>query len=328
VIGQAVERLQQGEAVVLAHALAHRIAAESGIRALIIKGPLAARSGLRPERDSTDVDIWVDPARFDDYLRALERAGWRPRPDPAIPRIIALHSLTYLHPGWPCDIDVHHSYPGFFADVHAVFDALWARRRTEVIGGVGVETTDRVGGALVVALHALRDLQVSRNAAEFGFLADAVRDRFTAAEKEQLCAVSAEMGANTALAPLFTETGLVPFAQPELPARAVLDLYLWRVRTRGVNNSTTAWLLALSQAQAREWPMLLREAVYPAKESFLRSHPESTPQRLHRARLARLRRGLLALPAASAAIVAPMLQRSAPGRRTLALVSLLRRRSG
>lgn len=54
-----------------------------GIRLLVVKGDALARMGLREPRVSADVDVLVEPDRFDELCAALEGAGWSERPLPS-----------------------------------------------------------------------------------------------------------------------------------------------------------------------------------------------------------------------------------------------------
>ncbi|HTN56253.1 MAG TPA: hypothetical protein VLZ82_08705, partial [Microbacterium sp.] len=64
------------EANELAHALLARIGQDHGIRTLSIKGVVADRYQLRRPRVAADADVIVDPARFDEFCRALSQHRW------------------------------------------------------------------------------------------------------------------------------------------------------------------------------------------------------------------------------------------------------------
>ncbi|HEV7171578.1 MAG TPA: hypothetical protein VGN50_01660, partial [Pedococcus sp.] len=118
------------EAVLLAHGLVQRLADSVGARVLFVKGPTAVAVGARPPRPSSDVDVLVDPASFETLCAAIEGVAWVRRHAPMpVSRAADLafdHSAHFIHEEWPCDLDVHFCFPGFFADPPAVFDALWA----------------------------------------------------------------------------------------------------------------------------------------------------------------------------------------------------------
>ncbi len=62
----------------------------------------------------------VDPASFETLCAAIEGLGWIRRHAPMpVPRAADLafdHSAHFIHEQWPCDLDLHFSFPGFFAD--------------------------------------------------------------------------------------------------------------------------------------------------------------------------------------------------------------------
>ena len=149
--------LALAEAVPLAHALVARAARDHDVRVLFIKGPVAAEQGLRPRRPSVDVDVLVDPMRRGLLAAVLDDLGWVDENPYLSPTVLPQHSLTHRHHSWPCELDLHDRFPGFFADPQAVFEALWARRTTVRVAGQDIPAPDRAGHALVLALHSLRD---------------------------------------------------------------------------------------------------------------------------------------------------------------------------
>ncbi|MBK6886830.1 MAG: nucleotidyltransferase family protein [Tetrasphaera sp.] len=148
--------LTLAEATDLAAGLVASSAAESGIDALVVKGRYAAEQGLRPVRTASDVDVLV---RVDDcprIIKVLERKGWSPRPVDPDDAIFPHHSIPLIHPGWPCDIDVHTNFPGCDAHPDAVFDALFARRVPAEAAASPIWIPDATATALIMALHSLR----------------------------------------------------------------------------------------------------------------------------------------------------------------------------
>ncbi len=71
--------LDLDEGVPLGYALVARLAADHGIRALAIKGPTLSALGLRPPRQSLDVDVLVDPVEFRRPARGAESSTAGPR---------------------------------------------------------------------------------------------------------------------------------------------------------------------------------------------------------------------------------------------------------
>ena len=86
------------ESVPLLTAWVSRLGADLGVRTLVIKGPLMAAQGLRTERASNDVDVWVDPARFSEFTATLERFGWRRVFTDARHTILPQHSIDAASP--------------------------------------------------------------------------------------------------------------------------------------------------------------------------------------------------------------------------------------
>lgn len=66
------------------------------------------------------------------------------------------HSVTVIHEAWPCDIDVHHRFPGFLSSPGPVFDALWARRVSIPMAGQHIDIPDFSSSVLIMVLHSAR----------------------------------------------------------------------------------------------------------------------------------------------------------------------------
>jgi hypothetical protein len=153
--------LRLPEATLLAHALGARVAAQVSTRVLSIKGPAADHHALREPRLSVDADLLVDPREYETFCAALEAHGWHERVARSTPTILEPHSRTYIHPQWPCDIDVHERFPGFFAEPADVFDELWTRREALYVGGVALMIPSLVPTMMIGALHSLRNMSVA-----------------------------------------------------------------------------------------------------------------------------------------------------------------------
>src|SRR3954468_14696535 len=145
------------EAVPLLHGVVDEVARRAGVRVLFIKGPILTQQGLRDAHQSVDVDVLVDPSRLDDVRRGLEELGWAVRVPSTSARVLPLHSTTYAHPLWPCEIDVHDRFPGFLADLQQTFETLWSFRTTATVAGREVACPRPVAHAAIACLHALRD---------------------------------------------------------------------------------------------------------------------------------------------------------------------------
>jgi hypothetical protein len=289
-------QLRQQEAVQLAHALVARLAERSGARVLFIKGPTAIAVGARPDRPSSDVDVLVDPAAFDALCEAIEACGWQLRTEPRRDKAIALafeHSAHYIHPEWPIDLDVHYLFPGFFAPPDHVFEALWERPTEVEIAGCRVPTTDLLGQALVVGLHALRDPTRSASVDDLNHLARALAG-LSPEDRRHLVGLAQRTGSSGSAADLLSRVGLSPAELSEEERRRLVD---WQVRAAGLGRSTI-WLAQLQEAGWRDRPRVLRRALLPPPEHFLPSHVAADVSRVSLAglHLRRWGRGLVALP--------------------------------
>ncbi len=157
------------EAVALAAAQVAYLGKAYGIDFLIIKGPGATHQGVRPTRESADVDVMVRERDTELLVQVFKGLGWIPRPhdkDDVFPS----HSTTLYHPQWPCDIDVHHHFPGFETGTDIAFDALWERRTTYLSAGHMVNIPDRNSAALIQALHSLRASWLPVNQMDYNHL--------------------------------------------------------------------------------------------------------------------------------------------------------------
>src|SRR4051794_16227962 len=166
------------EAVPLAYALVGRKAEDLGVRVLFIKGPIAEAQGLRAPQASVDVDVLVDPVQREKLATALSELGCVDENPHRSPRVLPLHSWTHRHQKWPCELDLHDRFPGFFSDPRSTFEALWDRRRQESVAAHELPVPDPAGHSLVLALHCLRDPHASYFQAALDKLVDHCRPLF------------------------------------------------------------------------------------------------------------------------------------------------------
>ncbi|QHC60068.1 nucleotidyltransferase family protein [Rathayibacter sp. VKM Ac-2760] len=216
------------EAVPLLTAFVHRRAESAGLRALVLKGPIADADGLRPPRASGDVDVLVPPTELAALLALLAEDGWTARPWPDGPTLAEKHSRSYRHPDWPVDIDVHWRWPGFLVPPAEAFESLWARRRTVEIAGRPVAAIGVVDMALVLALHSLRDAwQITdprhTGPSDYELLVEAVAAR--SALHAPLGRVAESLGAVPTAAPFLSALGIEARAG-DAPAE---ELRAWRL---------------------------------------------------------------------------------------------------
>jgi len=289
-------RLAAADAVQLAHALAIDVASELGVRALVIKGPSAQAHGLRPDRASADADVLIAPDDAEAYLAALARCGWHERAAAMFgPK--AVHSVTLIHGGWPCDIDAHVEFPGFLAPATEVFEELWSRRQPLALGGVHVDTVDRSAAILIAALHALRTpAQTPRHAQEIQLLVDQVLPSIGDADREDLVALAAATGAVDTARPVLERLGV---ALPPVTARGDDPrLDAWRARVGGRGETLAQWAPIVGRARWWDRPAMVARMIWPTEAQFRAIHPETPAGRdaAWRGRWARVGRGLRAVP--------------------------------
>ena len=286
--------MRLGEAVALGSAWTHQIARTLGIRALLIKGDTLHQHGLRPARVSADVDVLVEPDRFEEYCQAMAAAGWRERPVPLISHQLSSHSRAYVHDSWPCDIDVHRYYPGFLKEAAEVFDVLWSRRGALEFAHTRVESADRPSSILILALHSLRDGRVNaRHQEELEHLTSL---ELTAEERRDLGMLALQTGSAATLAEVLPRFGVeVEPDRGDLESPALRD---WRGRVESKSEGAYAWSVALSSAKWRDRPLIVWNAFWPAARELRLSHPQIGPGSIavFGARVARWRRGMRGLP--------------------------------
>jgi hypothetical protein len=274
------------------------VAEESGIRVLFIKGPILAMQGLRPERPSVDVDVLVDPSRFEDAQQILREHGWRIDVPSTGAHVMTFHSKTYRHDTWPCEIDVHDRFPGFFAEPQVVFEALWARRTTATIAGREVPCPDLLGNAAIAALHALRDPSYERSRRDLAYMTETLRERLDDSGLKDLAELAAETGAADTLRPFLDGLGAPAIGVGSTP---VEDLEAWRIRTSSSGVKAVPYLYQLRRAPMREKLPLLWHALVLTEGEIRKAQPDAAPGAwgLFRARVRRLKWALRHLPRAA-----------------------------
>lgn len=288
--------LTLAEAVPLAHALVSRIAADTQVRVLFIKGPTAELQGLRVPRSSVDVDALVDPARRHLLADRLTALGWVDEHPYTSPTLLPMHSLTHRHPSWACELDLHDRFPGFFGEPQHVFDRLWDRRTTVEVAGQAIPCPDAAGQALVLALHALRDAHDPVKELDLTRLVEKVRESATDESLRDLAELARDLGAADTAAPFLDRLSAPAVGRGSTRAS---DLRAWDLRT-DADSSVTGWVDELRGLRWRERPRFLWYAAFLTEDELRLDDPSLPPGRgaVIRARLARLRRGLGALPRA------------------------------
>ncbi|MFB9312314.1 nucleotidyltransferase family protein [Nocardioides plantarum] len=281
------------EAVPLGYALVLRLAADLGVRALAIKGPVLAAHGLRDPRTSVDIDVLVDPATMPRLQAGLSELGWVDDGVYDIPGIVPAHSVNHHHELWPCELDLHHWFPGFLADPSAVFEVLWARRTSVRVAHTDVAACDEVGAAAVAALHYLRDERRSLQVEE---LAAVVRRDWSPAQVAELAELAADTGSAETLRPWLELAGatVVPDRVP-----LVVPLADWSLRSSVTTSEVLPWIVGLRRTPWWRRPAYLWHALWLDDKHYLVwGARDLTGRELLAARWARLRRAGRALPAA------------------------------
>ena len=294
------------DAIELAHAVVQSIADERNTRVLFLKGASLASYGLREERMSVDVDVLVDPQSFDDIVTVLERLGWHMRRESFVEKHGNAHSKAFVHPSWPCDIDVHFRFPGFLADSQVVFDELWRRRCVATYAHRPCQIPDRAGSILILALHCLRgDAHQQRHAYELRQLTSI---ELSAAERADLVEVARSTGSIATLTPVLAALGIEALAsEGELSSS---DYKEWMELTAAGGRGPYFWVYALRHAQWRSRPQILWRGFWPTRADMLidPTVPDKATSVLA-ARMRRLRAGLIELPSALRAMGAHPLVR-------------------
>jgi hypothetical protein len=262
--------LELGEGVELGYALVARAAENIGARALAIKGLVGETHRLRKPRASADVDVLVEPDRSEDLVDTLVRAGWHRTPTSVVPTPFGSHSVTLNHPHWPCEIDVHHRFPGFLADRTTTFDALWAEHTFIVAAGIAVPATDLYGTTLVMALHALRTPSDSRKRHElFGLVGRLPRRHF---DPERLRRLASTTGCLATARPFLQAVG-VDTSAADTRDPAVAE---WELRQTVTQTRNLGWVSAVRRTPPWRWPGIILKVLL-ADEAMLRHYYPHAP---------------------------------------------------
>jgi Uncharacterised nucleotidyltransferase len=272
-----------------------RVARDHDVRVLFIKGPTAVAQELRSDRISLDVDALVDPARRSVLAEALADLGWVDENPYTSPTVLPMHSLTFRHPKWPCELDLHDRFPGFFAEPQVVFDRLWARRGSVEVAARQIPCPDRTAQALVLALHALRDPHDETKRSEMDEVAERIRRRFDADDLHDLADLARELGAADTAAPFLAAVGAPVLGRGSTRSA---DLHAWKLRTEPSDATAVSWVAELRNLPKRSWPRYLWYAAWLSEHELRVADPSLPPGPwpLVRARGRRLRRGMAALP--------------------------------
>lgn len=320
------ERMPMRQGVNLATALCQAVADEVGVPVLFLKGPAASLQGLRPAGHvSGDVDVMCRPADQGAMAAGLRSRGWRLRPVSTAAREFTTHSITFIHDQWPCDIDLHTTFPGMLAEPTTNFDALWKHREEHVLAGTAVQTPDRSGQFLILLLHGLRSPDLARNVQQISAARATYTGQLTPHERSMVRQLIADTASAEPTQDFFRELG----ERVDVPTRPSAEYALWKLKTGP--SRTESWLVHALRARGSERFRILFRAAVPSREDMHADHPESVGsvwrlirahgQRLHRAarltphalrQVARARRALDAPESAGAQAVDPLTGPSSP----------------
>lgn len=280
------------------------------LRALFIKGPVLAAQNLRLPRASSDVDVLVHPDDYESARRLLGENGWSARPAAFAGRFYDDHSTSFIHPQWPCDIDVHSRYPGLLGPSDAVFERLWTDRTSLRLAEIECWVCSRPANALIMGLHALRGAAPgSRHEQELDYLTHDVE--FSPEELQEVADIAAVTGSSDSAA-FFLSALHAPASREQGSVVDRAALVDWQTRTDAADTPVWVWLNAFRSAPPRLRSVVLWRAVWPTRRDLeVDGIPNIDTRRQRvRFRLSRLARGI---PAAARLVWRRVsLSRSAP----------------
>lgn len=255
----------------LLQALMAHWAREAGVRALLIKGEITNQLRLRPPRGSLDADLWVSPDSFDSFCELLAARGWLKVHDNSAfgDKILRPHSATCRHVAWPAEADVHHYFPGFTAPAQVVFESFWERRVSYEVAHQEVVGVDRVGAALISALHHLRSPSSTGHQIEYDHLIDQVT-QWSPGELHDLAQMAAATGASESAGAFLQAVG-APRVDAGLPDALLAtsdgeELARWQENARGSGLVGFGAMHAIRAAPLRQRPRLLWRHLWASPE--------------------------------------------------------------
>lgn len=263
-------------AVELAHAMVSSLASSLGVRALLIKGPVASMFGLRAPRVSADVDVLVEQRDVEALCQVLIERGWHPPVQREVPLVLDRHSMTLVHDRWPCAIDVHWEFPGMLCGSTEAFDALWETRTAVVLANRSVLVPSRAGMALFVALHAWRRPSDPRSRVELPGLVEVVRRDFTRAERAELLSLATLARSRWILGEFLRDCMQAPL----IDDASLDEKRAWEFnQATGADKTTLLWQgEAATALKNRQWKRLWR-IVWVRREDVPRSLVSQLPTR-------------------------------------------------
>ncbi|ACV06883.1 hypothetical protein Ksed_18810 [Kytococcus sedentarius DSM 20547] len=204
------------------------LAGSADIRTLLVKGP-AAEQALGYSRLSMDVDVLVEPGRFQDLLDLLCAHGFVG--DLGAVKESWAHSVEVVSDEWSIAIDVHRWFPGIDVPADRAFEVLWSCAAPVELAGRPCTTVDRPAHAVLIGLHAARNRRGSRKHAE---IADAWA-ALTSSERNEMHRLAADLGAEPVLGIVLEDfsaatSGRVRSRWEARAHKRVLRIWYYRVR--------------------------------------------------------------------------------------------------
>lgn len=247
----------------LVYALLERVAVQSRIRIVFIKGPTLHAQGLRERSHSGDVDCWVEPGSELRFARAMQEWGWTPAVS-AFTGTRVLHSLTLRANDWGCAIDVHSWFPGMSASPQDSFDAVYQAAERRQFASFDGLTPSREFHAVVGALNEVRPILGHNPEQRHVDAAANILSHGGTSTLSTAKLVGAEYALARAFEAAFPEHSLDLLDAPVPPDWA------WRQQ----RSILRAYLAALKIVPLRDRPRIVFRALWPTAES-LRAGPFS-----------------------------------------------------
>lgn len=304
--------LGQNEWVLMVHALVQGLAADLGARALSIKGPVLEHYGLRRFRPSSDAGVWLDEAHRSAVVAELIAQGWEERRDRGEhqARIMPAHSVTYFHPNWPIDLDLHWFFPGLGVDADTAFSRIWQQRSEMQAAGITINIPSIVDSALIEMLHCAKQITYSDRMSELEGVVRVVRSWPISRRQARVDRVI-EQRASDPLQELFRINGI-----GSLPTQwNSEERKQWKfAAATGQGGSTAAILYQVWTSPWRKKPRDLWDGIWPSEKELVDTdmQHDSSKHHIRVIRYQRFLKGMRALPEAVVAL-SKLVTRTAAG---------------
>lgn len=269
-----------------AHALALDAAAaevvgtfeECGITSLLLKGPAVAHWIYSDDLDGRtyiDVDLLVEPIRFEDAERVLETLGYgHVDGDHRVAPRTWLHESEWQRLGpQPTYVDLHRGFHGV-TDWTRWWSVMSAHTVVVTVGGRELHIPDAAGCALVVALHDSSTGRSNRSATD---LQRALRT-FSDDVWQEAARRAETIGVRPSLVLGLTlhEAGRMMITRLGLPTDLPPDVAIRSLVATGDDpgNVDRAWTLQIRLQSAGGWRQRIRvllDIIFPSAEFFRQS---------------------------------------------------------